>query len=118
MNERTDDNLKNEALANEADNGLKGNNNDLKGTKEGYDSSRPEKYLELEQPGVSYTGDSDSAVLNSDNIEDGTAGNTGLWDSDAKNSRNADAFNQDEIILDDNIDLDEDQSESISSDNK
>lgn len=105
-----------EELAKEADNGLHSNNEDLKGTEKGYNSSPDDKYLELEQPGVTYTEEHEEVFLNSDNIEGGTQGNTGLYDSDVKNSRNSEAFNQDENVLNTNIDLDEDQSQSISSD--
>ncbi len=104
------------SLSKEADDAFANNNENLKGTEEGYYSSPPDKYLANEQPGVTYTSEADPLLLNSDKIEDGTDGNTGTWDSDARNSRNADAFNQDENVLDDNIDLDEDQSQSISSD--
>lgn len=102
-------------LSKEADDGLHGNNDNLKGTEKGYNSSPDDKYLELEQPGVTYTKEHEEVFLNSDNIEDATQGNTSLYDYDAKNSRNAEAFNQDEDILNTNIDLDEDQSQSISS---
>ena len=86
------------------------------GTEEGYNSSPEDKYLSLEQPGVTYTDDSNPAVLNSDKMEDGMAENSDLWDSETKNSRNSDAFNQDEYLLNDNVDLDEDSFRSISSD--
>lgn len=109
------DNKNREDLKKEADDALHSNNDDLKGTEAGYNSSPDDKYLELEQPGVSYTKPKEEVFLNSDNIEAGTQGNTGLYDTDAKNSRNADAFSQDENILNTNIDLDEDQSQSISS---
>ena len=73
--------------------------------------------MSLEQSGVTYTKPKEEVFLNSDNIESGTsATNSGLYDTDGKNSRNAEAFNQDENILSTNIDLDEDQSQSISSD--
>lgn len=87
------------------------------GTIEGYNSSSPDKYLAMEQPGVTYTQDDDAPLLNSDQIEDGAGEGSDLWDNDSKNSRNSDAFNQDEYLLNDNIDLDEDQSTSISSEN-
>lgn len=86
------------------------------GTVEGYYSSSDDKYLAIEQPGVTYTDEASVESLNSDNIEDGTQQNTDLWDADTKNSRNSDAFNQDEYMLDQNIDLDEDSFRSISSD--
>ena len=40
------------------------------------------------------------------------------WDIEGGNSKNSDAFNQDDYILDDNVDLDEDQNQSISSDDE
>ncbi len=110
MNDKSKENL-----SKVADSGLVSDNADLKGTEAGYNSSRDDKYLELEQSGVTYTKDKDEVFLNSDNIEADTKGNTALFDTDAKNSRNAEAFGQDENILNTNIDLDEDQSQSISS---
>ncbi|WP_294822039.1 hypothetical protein [uncultured Flavobacterium sp.] len=74
-----------------------------------------DKYLAMEQPGVTYTHEShptmnsDHAGLNPNNAER-------QWDDMGGNSRNSDAFNQDDYLLDDNIDLDEDQNQSISSD--
>jgi len=73
-----------------------------------------DKYLALEQPGVSYTPDKDH-VSNSDFLEVGNEEDSGKWKAGDTNSRNADAFSQDDYILQDNIDLDEDQSQSISS---
>lgn len=104
-------------LEQDANDGLNSNNDQLPGTEEGYNSSRDEKYLELEQPGVTYTKDS-SVFRNSDHIEPNTEGNTELFEADENNSRNAEAFGQDEEFLSTNIDLDEDQSESISSENE
>lgn len=76
----------------------------------------PDKYLALEQRGVSYTPDKTPTILNSDTIESGNSNPvSGEWKYDQKNSRNSEAFNQDDTILKDNIDLDEDQSQSISS---
>ncbi len=71
-----------------------------------------DKYLAMEQPGVTYTTES-KATMNSDfeNAED----TEGTYDASGANSRNADAFSQDDYILRDNIDLDEDQNQSISS---
>ena len=104
-------------LSKEADDGLQSNNDDLKGTEEGYNSSPEGKYISLEQPGVTFTNPKEEVFLDSDNIEDRTSpDNTGIYDTDGQNSRNAEAFNQDENILNTNIDLDEDQSQSISSD--
>ena len=87
------------------------------GTLEGYNSSDPDKYLALEQEGVTFTPDSRGPLLNSDTIEDGGAGNSDTWNGDEQNTRNSDAFNQDEFLLEDNLELDEEKSQSISSDN-
>lgn len=74
-----------------------------------------DKYLAMEQKGVSYTKDH-NPVQNSDQLEiDSDESRSDKWKANGKNSRNADAFNQDDYILNDNIDLDEDQSQSISS---
>jgi hypothetical protein len=79
--------------------------------------SSPDKYLKMEQPGVSFTPDEDPMSMNPDNIEYRQHGQTSdEYDSNNRNTRNAEAFSQDEYILRDNIDLDEDQSQSISSD--
>lgn len=78
-------------------------------------SEETDKYLALEQPGVSYTKDSNS-TSNSDRRVYNTSDDEGLWNEEGGNSRDSDAFNQDEDILDDNLDLDEDQNQSISSD--
>jgi len=69
------------------------------------------KYLEIEQPGVSFTPES-HPTMNSDYFE--TSQESDHWKSNGENSRNADAFSQDDFILRDNIDLDEDQNTSIS----
>lgn len=89
-----------------------------KGTVEGYYSSSDDKYLANEQSGVVYTDEEkeNPSLLNSDNVEDGGSQNSDLWNSDEKNSRNSQAFNQDEIILNDNLGLDEDNFRSVSSD--
>ncbi|HEU0137008.1 MAG TPA: hypothetical protein VFQ50_06925 [Flavobacterium sp.] len=87
-----------------------------RGTEEGYYSSDPDKYLAMEQPGVTYTSENSVPLLTSDDIEDGVSQNPDLWEADKKNSRNSEAFNQDEYILNENIDFDEDQNQSISSD--
>ncbi len=81
------------------------------------DGPNTEKYLELEQPGVTYS-DEGNPVSNSDQFENE---NEQLEPGTYKNnndSRNSDAFNQDEYILNTNIDLDEDQNTSISNDDK
>lgn len=74
-----------------------------------------DKYLAMEQKGVSYTQDH-NPVRNSDQVEiDNPESRSDKWKAHGANSRNADAFNQDDYLLNDNIDLDEDQSQSISS---
>ena len=86
------------------------------GTEDDFAFSSPDKYLALEQEGVQYTPDTDKALLNSDNMEYRQHGQTSdEYDVNNRNSRNAEAFVQDEYILRDNIDLDEDQPRSISS---
>jgi hypothetical protein len=78
------------------------------------DGPETEKYLELEQPGVSYTEES-NPTMNSDYMEADEA-ESDTFNPASHNSRNSDAFGQDDYILNDNIDLDEDQNQSISSD--
>lgn len=73
-----------------------------------------DKYLELEQPGVSFTPES-HPTMNSDYFETSDE-ESDHWKSNGDNSRNADAFSQDDYILRDNVDLDEDQNISISAD--
>lgn len=75
-----------------------------------------DKYLALEQPGVTFTEDT-NPTRNSDTTDYGSA-DTDEWDEEGGNSRNSDAFNQDDYLLDDNLDLDEDQNQSISSDDE
>lgn len=74
-----------------------------------------DKYLAMEQPGVKYTKETDPTI-NSDQVNSRTADNSGEWSEEGGNSKNSEAFNQDDDILNDNIDLDEDQNQSISSD--
>ena len=66
----------------------------------------------MEQPGVQYTKDNDFS-LESDK---GGRPNSNQWSENGGNSRNSDAFNQDDYVLEDNLDLDEDQNQSISTD--
>jgi len=75
-----------------------------------------DKYLAMEQPGVSYTPDSDPMALNSDHADFGETARKRQWNDEGGNSKNSDAFNQDDYLLDDNLDLDEDQNQSVSSD--
>ncbi len=75
-----------------------------------------DKYLALEQPGVSYTKES-NPTASSDQ------GNYGSdveqkWNPEGGNSKYSDAFSQDDYLLEDNVDLDEDQNQSISSDDE
>jgi hypothetical protein len=76
-----------------------------------------DKYLAIEQPGVSYTHDT-NPTINSDHSDFGSESLKQEWNEEGGNSRNSDAFNQDDYILDDNVDLDEDQNQSISSDDE
>ena len=64
-----------------------------------------DKYLALEQEGVTYTDDADPMANNPDHLT-----------LNEEPSRNAQAFDQDEEVMRTNVDLDEDQSRSISSD--
>ena len=73
-----------------------------------------DKYLAMEQPGVQYTKDNDFS-LESDK---GGRSNSNQWTEDGGNSKKSDAFNQDDYLLEDNIDLDEDQNKSISTDDE
>lgn len=75
-----------------------------------------DKYLALEQPGVQYTEDT-NPTQNSD-FEEYDSNDDETWSEEGGNSKNSDAFNQDDYILEDNIDLDEDQNQSISSDDE
>jgi hypothetical protein len=74
-----------------------------------------DKYLAMEQPGVKYTKESGSVHLSD---EDGYSNHNAndKWNEEGGNSEYSDAFNQDDYILQDNVDLDEDQNQSISSD--
>lgn len=81
------------------------------------DIDETDKYLAIEQPGVSYTKENDPTV-NSDQIDFGSESRKNEWNEEGGNSKNSDAFNQDDYILNDNLDLDEDQNQSISSDDE
>lgn len=80
---------------------------------EWHDHTDTEKYLDMEQHGVSYTSEG-HPTMNSDYFETNDQ-ESERWKAHGANSRNADAFSQDDYILKDNIDLDEDQNQSISS---
>ncbi len=73
-----------------------------------------DKYLAIEQPGVTFT-DAGHPESNSDFYDASNNEDSGNYKIKGGNSLNADAFNQDDAILRDNIDLDEDQSQSVSS---
>lgn len=79
-----------------------------------HDHADTDKYLALEQEGVKYTSESHSTNY-SDYPENGEQ-TFETWNPTGENSRNSEAFNQDDAVLNDNIDLDEDQNLSISSD--
>jgi len=83
----------------------------------GNDIDDTDKYLAMEQPGIQYTGDTDPN-RNSDQLNYDSEGSDGEWSEEGGNSKNSDAFNQDDYILEDNVDLDEDQNQSISSDDE
>lgn len=76
-----------------------------------------DKYLAMEQPGVSYSKDT-NPTSNSDTLDYIGNEENEEWSEQGGNSRNSDAFNQDDDLLEDNIDLDEDQNQSISSDDE
>jgi len=76
-----------------------------------------DKYLAMEQPGVQYTNDTDP-TLNSDQADFGSESRKKQWNEEGGNSKYSDAFNQDDYLLEDNLDLDEDQNQSISSDDE
>jgi len=81
------------------------------------DTDDTDKYLAMEQPGVQYTEETEPTV-NSDNLDYGDTNPQNVWQPEGGNSKNSDAFNQDDYILEDNVDFDEDQNQSISSDDE
>ncbi len=83
---------------------------------EWHDHTDTEKYLDMEQHGVSFTDES-HPTMNSDYLEFDNEEHE-KWRMMSQNSRNADAFSQDDYILRDNLDLDEDQNTSLSSDDR
>ncbi|RZJ35914.1 MAG: hypothetical protein EOO51_03610 [Flavobacterium sp.] len=89
---------------------------DIKEQNEWHDHTDTDKYLALEQEGVTYTGDTQPTNY-SDYPENGEQ-TPDTYHESGNNGRNADAFSQDNYILNDNIDLDEDQNQSISSDDR
>lgn len=88
---------------------------DVKANEDGNDDT--DKYLAMEQEGVQYTKDTDPTV-NSDQMDFNEESHKNMWNSEGGNSLNSDAFNQDDYMLEDNVDLDEDQNQSISSDDE
>lgn len=76
-----------------------------------------DKYLAMEQPGVTYTQDTEPSNL-SDELNYGESDSQNLFNPEGENSVYSDAFSQDDYILTDNVDLDEDQNQSISSDDE
>jgi hypothetical protein len=81
------------------------------------DNEDTDKYLAMEQPGVQYTEETEYTT-NSDNLDYGDTNSQNMWTEEGNNSKNSDAFNQDDYLLEDNVDLDEDQAQSISSDDE
>lgn len=80
------------------------------------DALETDKYLAMEQQGVSYTRE--TPIVNSDQIDFGSERRSKEWNNEGGNSKYSDAFNQDDYLLEDNLDLDEDQNQSISSDDE
>ncbi len=74
-----------------------------------------DKYLALEQSGVSYTKTPEDLTL-SDTREFGNETETQRFHTNGENSRNADAFSQDDFLLRYNLEGDDHQGTSISSD--
>ena len=89
-------------------------NGDIEKQNEWHDHAETDKYISLEQPGVTYT-DEGNPTMNPDDLGDENEQlEYQTYDPAGGNSRNSDAFVQDDYILTDNIDLDEDQNQSIS----
>lgn len=86
--------------------------NNVNKTPEQQGIDNTDKYLAMEQPDVQYTSETDPSNL-SDEL--GTRNSENKWNSEGGNSKYSEAFNQDDYILNDNIDLDEDQNQSVSS---
>lgn len=80
------------------------------------DIENTDKYLAMEQQGVTYT--SETPIVNSDQVDFGSERRNKEWNNEGGNSKYSDAFNQDDYLLEDNLDLDEDQNQSISSDDE
>ena len=86
---------------------------DLSANDDGNDDT--DKYLAMEQPGVTFTKDTEPSNL-SDELNYKGTDKQNMWNPEGDNGPYSDAFNQDNYILTDNVDLDEDQNQSISSD--
>ncbi|RZJ73505.1 hypothetical protein [Flavobacterium sp.] len=115
LNNLESDNLEARNLKEQKDEPIEASDLD-NGDGDDFKYTSPDKYLKMEQPGVQFTPEADPASTNPDNIEYRQHGQlSDEYDNNNRNSRNAEAFSQDEYILRDNIDLDEDQSQSISS---
>ena len=106
------DNVSERNAAHSTDNSGGNNLNDNKDAE-----GNPNKYLAMEQPGVSYTKDH-NPISNSDRVNPDENNRSDSWNDMGGNSEYADAFNQDDYILNDNVDLDEDQNKSVSSDDE
>lgn len=81
-------------------------------------NAETDKYLAMEQPGVTFTNDTNPTQSSDTRPYKGNKAPDGTWNDVGGNSRNSDAFNQDDYLLEDNVDLDEDQSQSVSSDDE
>lgn len=88
---------------------------ELSANEDGNDDT--DKYLAMEQPGVTYTKDTEPSNL-SDELNYTDSNKQNMWSPDGDNGPYSDAFSQDNYILTDNVDLDEDQNQSISSDDE
>lgn len=82
---------------------------------DGLQNEDTDKYLAMEQTGITYTKEH-NPTANSDNLNPYENNKTDEWSEEGGNSKYSDAFNQDDYILSDNLDLDEDQNKSVSSD--
>ncbi|OYQ37006.1 hypothetical protein CHU92_09030 [Flavobacterium cyanobacteriorum] len=89
--------------------------NTLAANNDGNDDT--DKYLAMEQPGVTYTRDTEPSNL-SDELDYSDTKQQNTWDAEGGNGLYSDAFSQDDYLLTDNVDLDEDQNKSISSDDE
>lgn len=94
----------------EPDNALKSQRN--------RDIDETDKYLAMEQPGVTFTEDTNPANLSDTLDYDNDVSRDGVWSGDTEKGSYSDAFSQDDYILRDNVDLDEDQAQSLSSDDE